>query len=1015
MKWLVFFLLLFTVNTSNSQSLLRLQHINTEDGLSQNSVNAIFQSSQGFIWLATGDGLNRYDGKEFTVYKSSLNAPGSSRLPDRNINSEIFEDGYGKLWMASDAGTYYWDKRHAKSKMIIPNSLAGMMMLLAVEGDTLWGAVPARGVYALDTKNFGLAYYPFTDKVQRDSRIAAPIYNGSYGKGGMWFADEAGLLFFDKKTHTNTRIPLTEKLVSVHCLTNGNLLLGGVGGVYFFDVHTHAIDFLATPNEAGKEPFSWLAFTQNPRDNTVYMGATAHGHLLKLGPATRKYEILHFQDSRINRMCIDKSENLWIGTEGNGAFKLDIKPQKFFCYQPDKSATENKNNLMVKSIYRDDSGTIWMGTVAQGLLTYQPATRKQQNISLPFPVQDIAVTSVSRDSSGHIVVGGGSSIAWLDPATHKVIRHIECPTIKTVSPEPPVLYAILEWKKGHYIATSNIGLFLVTLRNGVAEAKYPDYFRYNNLGAWTYNLVKAPDGSIYQARRNGFSRINITGDTQLTINDVLNNVGVRHYYRALHAPILWIASEQGLIAYNEATKKYKVFDEDAGLANSHLYAILPENDSSLWISTNLGISHVQVRYGEHITIQAINYNSNDGLQSNEFNTGAFYKSDDGTLLFGGLSGVNWFNPKTIKPNPYKASPALGAIFVNDTLFASDTANFIQALELPFDRNTISLSLRALEFTQPANNMFAYMLEGLDKDWVYTGNDKVRYSNLQPGSYTFLLKASNNDGIWNETPLRMRIVIYPPYWQRWWFRALVLIVAASVVALIIRYYIKRKIVLKTLELEKQQALYLERLRISKDVHDDLGSGLSKISLMAEIAQTHLANNNAQNEIRHISAVSKDLIDNMRDLIWVLNPENTTLDNMVARIREYCADYLDGTPINAIFDFPDHIPQLAITREAQRNIFSTVKEAINNCVKHADASEVFISLKLENKMLRIMIKDNGKGITKNNSMGNGLRNMRQRIELVGGNFLMSSGSGNGTFIDISIPFEKMRSGAKNTTNV
>jgi signal transduction histidine kinase len=372
------------------------------------------------------------------------------------------------------------------------------------------------------------------------------------------------------------------------------------------------------------------------------------------------------------------------------------------------------------------------------------------------------------------------------------------------------------------------------------------------------------------------------------------------------------------------------------------------------------------------------------------------------MIFGGIAGINWFDPATIHPNPYKAIPAISAIYVNDRLMAADTAVFMRALTLPYTQNTISLSLRALEFTKNEDNQFAYKLDGLEQQWVVTNNDKARYSSLPPGNYTFLLKVSNNEGIWNETPLRLNVVILPPYWQTWWFYTLVSAFCLGIVSLVVRQYVRQKVVSKTRELEKQQALYRERLRISKDVHDDLGSGLSKISLMADVAQGKAADNGLlRQDIKNISDISRELVDNMRDLIWVLHPDNTTLDVLVARLREYCADYLDNMPIAVMLNFPEKVPAYTLSREAQRNIFLTVKEAINNCVKHSGATQITIALALLPDHINITLSDNGKGFDNKmlKSTGNGLRNMRQRIELIGGEFQISSGEG-GTTITIRV---------------
>ncbi len=217
---------------------------------------------------------------------------------------------------------------------------------------------------------------------------------------------------------------------------------------------------------------------------------------------------------------------------------------------------------------------------------------------------------------------------------------------------------------------------------------------------------------------------------------------------------------------------------------------------------------------------------------------------------------------------------------------------------------------------------------------------------------------------------------------------------------------------------QAAEFNERMRIAKDVHDDLGAGLSKISLTANVAEQKILNNgNPSPDIRHIVSTSKDLIDNMRDLIWVLNPEHTTLDNLLARLREYSADYLEGMNIEVVLDFPNKVPEMRISRELQRNIFSTVKEAINNCVKHAAASEINIMVSTTNNKLSISVSDNGKGFDRNNlkGSGNGLRNMKQRIQAVGGSFSIDPQPAAGTTIIIMVPFEQLSLLVKNTTIV
>ena len=224
-----------------------------------------------------------------------------------------------------------------------------------------------------------------------------------------------------------------------------------------------------------------------------------------------------------------------------------------------------------------------------------------------------------------------------------------------------------------------------------------------------------------------------------------------------------------------------------------------------------------------------------------------------------------------------------------------------------------------------------------------------------------------------------------------------------VLIVVRYYTYQKVRAKTLELERQHALNSERMRISKDVHDDIGSGLSKIALLSVLAKRKLKENEQPSkDIDNITTISKQLVDNMHDLVWVLNPENTKLDNLVSRIREYSADYLDVSDVTSRLSFPDIVPSVSINGEVQRNIFSTIKEALNNCMKHSKATHIEVSLSLRDDTLDICISDNGIGFAGSESNGNGLSNMKNRIEQIHGKFQINSSLNSGTTICFTIPF-------------
>ena len=998
-----------------AQSDLHYQHLGVEEGLSQSSVYSIFQDKHGFMWFATGDGLNRYDGKGFVPYKSKFNDNTSSRPSNRNINSVVFEDKNNILWFASDAGISFLDWRYARFGVEIANFKSHIPpTVIGMDGDLLWFMVPHSGLYTMGIIDKQYKVYPIVDRQQTGSDTVCAVMNGALTRQRVWVADRAGLLYFDKITHQDQRVLENKSISSVRLLTDGKLLLTTTNGVYFFDTTKKSTEFFAIKNDINDAPYQWNCAVEDSKTGAIYIGAVNSGVICKLireGNAS-KYEFINIQKSHINCLYIDCSQNLWVGTEGNGVYKLDIKPPKFCSYLPNTLTQTNENEgFMVKSIFHDDSGKTWIGTYDKGLVVVDLQSLKSGNISFPFSVRGQLVSSIFKDSTGNIVTTIGDKILWLDEATGKIKSRLSMPLLPTLSGGAPTIYCINEWKKDHFMVGTNLGLYTVKNEKGNFMVYPPSVFRnFESRNAWAYSLCKEKNGVLYVGKRNGYLKIKIHSDTSFQVVDEgFTDIVVRHFYKSPHAPILWIATEKGLIAYNETTKHYKVFDETNGLANSSIYAILPQSDTELWVSTNHGLIKLSIAYGKdtNLAAQFYNYTAKDGLQSNEFNTGAYYLSKDGTMYFGGIAGINWFNPFGIKGNSYKALPAITEIFVNEHFYSGDTSVYVRNLRLPYDQNTISFSLRALEFTQPGQNQFAYKLDGLDNDWVYTTNDKVRYSNLQYGNYTFLLKVSNNEGLWNKEALEIHIVILPPFWKTWWFNSLIFILFASIVMLAIKYYVQQKVKAKTRELEQQKVLYIERLRISKDVHDDLGSGLSKISLMAEIAHNRVDGNiPLGKDLKQISSVSKELVDNMRELIWVLNPENTNLSQLVSRLREYCADYLEQMPVTVNLDFPDHIDEMRISTEVQRNIFLTVKEAINNCIKHSVANEITIRLSLDNGNLKIYIADNGNGFDQHKlkGSGNGLRNMKARIELIGGQFDINSSSA-GTIINIFMSNEKL----------
>jgi two-component sensor histidine kinase len=434
------------------------------------------------------------------------------------------------------------------------------------------------------------------------------------------------------------------------------------------------------------------------------------------------------------------------------------------------------------------------------------------------------------------------------------------------------------------------------------------------------------------------------------------------------------------------------------MVSDYVYAVLLDDKDGIWISHNKGITQIR-QNGDNL----VTYNFEDGLQSNEFNTGAYFKSMDGELFFGGIRGVTGFYPRNFKNNPWTPKVIIKRLEVLDKPFKSDTAiSLLHKVELPYNQNTIAIEYVPLEFTNPLKNKVQYMLEGADEDWLMAGNQSMaRYTNLRPGSYIFKVKACNNDEVWNTEPTTLQIVIRIPFWQSLWFRFLLLLLVLGVAYYFSALYLDYKIRNEKLKLEKEQAVDQERARISSDMHDDLGSGLSTIRLLSEIAKRKIKDTGQTKEIERISEAAGELVDKMSEIIWAMNSSNDSLANLIAYMRSFAADFLEHAHIQHHFIIPENIPNVKLSGGTRRHIYLAVKESLHNVVKHSQASEVIIEVKVF-KNMTIMLKDNGKGFDpeKVRLFGNGLKNIEKRMQQVGGQADIISQNGTTVFLDIPL---------------
>jgi signal transduction histidine kinase len=317
----------------------------------------------------------------------------------------------------------------------------------------------------------------------------------------------------------------------------------------------------------------------------------------------------------------------------------------------------------------------------------------------------------------------------------------------------------------------------------------------------------------------------------------------------------------------------------------------------------------------------------------------------------------------------------------------------------------SVTYAALDFTDPSRNRYQYKMEGYDDHWVDAGTRREAfYTNLDPGTYTFLVRASNNDNVWSDTPLAVEITIVPPFWMTWWFRGILVVAIIGAGGATLRYLELRKIKRRLERVEQERALERERARISRDMHDDLGANLTSLSMLAEIARMSLDDREKTDaQLQRITSLSTDVVRSLDEIVWAVNPRADHLGNLTAYLSEFAQEFLSSSQIRIRFDFASSLPDAALSSEQRHNIFLVVKEALTNVVKHASASEARLSLGMSGDVLWIEVQDNGTGTGKREktSPGNGVRNMQQRMESIGGRFSMRNVEPSGVVVRLEVP--------------
>ncbi len=855
----------------------KFTHLSLEDGLSQSTVISILQDSRGFMWFGTQDGLNRYDGYNFVVYRNDPNDLNS--LGDNRIRA-IVEDASGLLWIGTEAGGLnkydpdtdtFTRYRHDPGD---PNSLKNNRVwnIWQNEAGILWLYMDEGWLTQFDPQSETFTHYQFAPPELTNLATGQNIKALYQDKTGIiWLSnDKDGLVSFNPETGRFTYFfndPADATTIGPGEVLNvyedeaGNLWISTEGGgLNLLDRESGQFTrFLYDPDD----PYSISDNTSRQvyQDRTgTYWVATAKG-LNLFDPRTGQF--IRYQkdptnpyalsDDNIDTLDEDRGGVLWLGTNGGGVNKLEPGRIQFTHY---RNLPDNPNSLStsyIYSIYEDKDGILWVGGDDGALNRFDRSTnqvtRYEPDAENPYALNESwSVSAIYEDSTGVLWVGTfAGGLHTFDRETEQFQRYLYNPD-EANSIASDIILAIYEDSAGTlWIGVDGGGLNRFDRQTGgfhhylpdpgdpnnarpsTVRGIYEDRFGFLWLTSWTEGLTR------FDPKTEKFVNYRHDPDNPQSLGR--GEVYVAHEDQE---GALWIGTGSGLDRFDRETETFRHYTEKDGLPNSVIYAIMEDAAGNLWVSTNKGVSKFDPR-----TETFHNYNVFDGLQSDEFNQNAFFQSNSGEMFFGGINGLNAFYLEQITDNPYRPPVILTDFQLFNESVAIGKDSILQRaiwdtehITLNYDQDVFSFAFAALSYAAPEENRYRYKLEGFDDEWneVDAKRRFATYTSLPPGDYNFRVQGANKDGVWNEEGVSLSISITPPWWETWWLRTLV---GLAIVGLVVAGYSYRVRSLRqrTMELERQVT---ERTYELAESNHQLQIAKEKAELANQAKSTFLAN-------------------------------------------------------------------------------------------------------------------------------------------------------------------------------
>ncbi|MGD0338233.1 MAG: PAS domain S-box protein [Bacteroidota bacterium] len=854
----IFFFTVHDIVIAQTQN-IHFKHLTTNDGLSHSFARSIRQDKYGFIWIGTDDGLNRYDGYTFRVYKN--NSHDKYSISNNNV-STIFEDSRGELWFGTAQGLNLYDRKNDRF-IQYPKLSQNPVLSIAEDKDKILWIGTTVELYSFDLKNDSVRIYTPNIITHNKANLNTGGHRAIFidSRNNLWMGSSYGLHLYDKEKDSFINYYYNDK--NPHSLNNndvysiledktGRLWIGTAAGLNLFtNAHERPsngvfVHYQNNKNDLNSISRGTVLSLLDDNKHNLWIGIEDGGLDLLHLDAYKKgvNSFVHFKNdpnrrtslshNSIQSLSQDKQGSIWVGTFGDGINIINPGSEKFIHIMKEPGNINSLNNNQVNA-FCEDNGFLWIGT-GGGLNRYDKRNDTYKHyVHDPLNKRSIgsdAVWAICKDKHGNLWVGTwGGGLNRFDYKTGTFDHYYNNPKDTTTIGSNNI-FSIFEDSRGIlWIGTMGGGL-------NMFDRKKKIFIRYDAsnsgiLSNYVQAIIEAKNGDLWFANGSGFSHFDIITkrfeNFQHSMNDStsLSSNVISSIFEDSRGN-LWMGTAEGLNLFNNNTRRFTRYFIENGLPDNYIKSILEDNHGNLWIGTNKGLSKFINAINLPVKPEFKNYAYGDGLQGDEFGRRSCIRDADGMMYFGGSNGFNVFNPDRIIENTYIPPIVITdfQIFNKPVVIGdkglSNEIGMTEGLVLSYKQSVFSFDFAALNYISSSKNQYAYKMEGFDKDWNYVGTKHTAtYTNLDPGKYIFRVRGSNNDGIWNEEGISILITIIPPFWQTLWFRFVMLAVLAGAAFWIYKWRVQ---VRDFIEERRMEAALSKERNLLRMIIDNLPDGI-----------------------------------------------------------------------------------------------------------------------------------------------------------------------------------------------